>query len=334
MYIQRLPLASAAGHLLLHNVVDEAGKRVLRKGVRLGQAQLTQLQSLGWQEVEVAVLQADDVWEDEAASQLAAALQSESLDVAWGVGGRANFHTTVSGVFVVDIERLRAINLFPGLALATLPQFSVVHPRFATENQTNRQGDQVATLKVIPYALPLAVVKEALAIAAAAPILTVRPLRFHRVALLLIGDPSSQRRMQMQFEPPIRTRIEQLGSALETIAFVEQDEALINATVASLIADHDALIVAGQTSIMDMDDLTLRALRSAGVRDLVHGAPVDPGNLLAFGFIDEKVVLCAPGCARSPKRNVVDLVLPRLLTGERISRQQIVDMALGGLLFE
>ncbi len=92
------------------------------------------------------------------------------------------------------------------------------------------------------------------------------------------------------------------------------------------------LVIVGQTSIMDMDDLTLRALRSVGVTDLLHGAPVDPGNLLAVGAFANKSVLCAPGCARSLKRNVVDLILPRLLSGERLDRAQIAQLAPGGLL--
>jgi molybdenum cofactor cytidylyltransferase len=48
--------------------------------------------------------------------------------------------------------------------------------------------------------------------------------------------------------------------------------------------------------------------------------------------LDAVPILGAPGCARSPKTNVVDWILPRLLAGERLSRADIVRMGHGGLL--
>jgi len=332
MQVQRLPLAAAQDQLLLHNVVDHQGRRILRKGIRLQPEQLQQLEGLGWQEVEVAILDADDIPEEEAATRLTGVLQNELIDIAWGVGGRANFHTTVSGVLHVDVQRLIAINMLPGIALSTLPPYSVVHPRFTHQRQTQGQGDQVATLKIIPYAVPTTVVEAFESIASLAPLFTIHPLLYHRVALLITADPSAQTRLQLQFDPPIRKRIEQLNSTVETVAFAEQNEASICAQVETLLQQHDMLVIVGQTSIMDMDDLTLRALRSVGISDLLHGAPVDPGNLLAVGAFANKPILCAPGCARSLKRNVVDLVLPRLLSGERLGRAEIAQLAPGGLL--
>lgn len=332
MHIQSLRLSQATGHLLLHNVLDANGRRILRKGVRLDAEHLRKLQALGWEEVEVAVLASGDVWEEEAATQLAGALQHDLLDVAWGVGGRANFHTSVAGVFVVDGVALRAINSLPGIALATLPQFAVVHPRFSGDAHPHGHGDQVATLKIIPYAIPETALRQALEIASGTALLAIRPLHSYRVALLIIGEAAAQRRLQSQFEAPIRNRVEALNSTIDEVAFTLQDESHIAATVVDLLSRHDALIIAGQTSIMDIDDLTLRALRKSGITDLTHGAPVDPGNLIALGYAGEKPVLCAPGCARSPKRNVVDLVLPRLFTGERMGQAELIEMAVGGLL--
>jgi hypothetical protein len=43
-------------------------------------------------------------------------------------------------------------------------------------------------------------------------------------------------------------------------------------------------------------------------------------------------VLGAPGCVRSRDTNIVDLLLPRLLAGESITRQDIVALGHGGLL--
>jgi molybdopterin biosynthesis enzyme len=83
---------------------------------------------------------------------------------------------------------------------------------------------------------------------------------------------------------------------------------------------------------MDDEDTTLRALRQAGAEMTLSGAPVEPGNLLALAYFPDTPVLCAPGCARGLKRNVVDLVLPRLLLGDRLDRRAIAALGLGGFL--
>jgi molybdopterin biosynthesis enzyme len=65
---------------------------------------------------------------------------------------------------------------------------------------------------------------------------------------------------------------------------------------------------------------------------VLSGAPVEPGNLLALAYLPDTPVICVPGCAKSLKHNVVDLVLPRLLLGDRLDRRDIAGLALGGFL--
>ena len=92
------------------------------------------------------------------------------------------------------------------------------------------------------------------------------------------------------------------------------------------------LILAGETAIMDRLDIAPRAIERAGGSIECFGAPVDPGNLLLLAECDGVPVLGAPGCARSPKANIVDLVLPRLLAGDRLTRRDIAAWGHGGLL--
>lgn len=333
MRIERLPLDDAREQILLHNVMDEAGQRVLRKGVRLDADAVERLRTRGLDTVDVAILEAGDVWEEDAAASLTAALLSDGCEASWSVGGRANIFAAAAGVLHVDDERLLDLNTLPGITLATAPPFSVVQP--------HGKRRQIATLKIIPYAIPRARLDEAIALAATpTPLLHVRPLHAWSVALLLTGDVAVHATLRKQFEPPTRARIEALGSTLDATQCVAQDEASIADAARALLNHHELLIVGGQTSIMDRDDLVPRALRAAGVNMGVHGAPVDPGNLLALGYFvgveaevtSTKPILCAPGCARSTAHNVVDLVLPRLLTGEHLDRRDMAALGAGGLL--
>jgi molybdopterin biosynthesis enzyme len=150
--------------------------------------------------------------------------------------------------------------------------------------------------------------------------------------LLLTGEPAALDKVHADFEPPTRTRLERLGAALVAVEAVPQETAAIGAAAARLAVQADLLIIAGQTSIMDEDDTTLRGLREAGAQVMVHGAPVEPGNLLALAYFPHTPVLCAPGCARGLGYNVVDMILPRLLLGDRLEHSDIAALGLGGLL--
>ncbi len=322
MRIETVEIEEAVGHLLVHNIVNREGRKVLSKGTRLEPHHLDALRQVGLERVEVAVLEPEDVHEDEAAERLAEALKPTYARATRGVGGRVNLHTTVRGVLYVDAERLQAFNELPGVTLATRPPHTVVWPE--------KGQSQFATLKIIPYAVPRSVLEEALSLAPG--LLEVRPLPARRVALLLVGDTAAHERLRQQFEPPTRQRVEGLGSELVAVEAVTLQESAIAEAVQRLLDAHDLLVIAGQTSIMDENDLIPRALRASGATFELHGAPVEPGNLLALAYAPGKPILCAPGCARSPSHNVVDMVLPRLLVGERLGRREIAALGLGGLL--
>ena len=122
------------------------------------------------------------------------------------------------------------------------------------------------------------------------------------------------------------------ASAAGVVEAVEQEEGAIAEAVARLAPDVDLIIFAGQTSVMGEEDDTLRALRRAGADLTLSGAPVEPGNLLALAYLPGTPVLCAPGSAKGMRRNVVDVVLPRLLLGDRLDRREIAALGLGGFL--
>jgi hypothetical protein len=59
---------------------------------------------------------------------------------------------------------------------------------------------------------------------------------------------------------------------------------------------------------------------------------VHPGTLLWLAYIGEVPVIGAPGCGLFSRPTAFDLLLPRLLAGERLSRAQLAELGGGGLL--
>lgn len=326
MRLEERAINKARGTILLHNVADTDGRRTLKKGTRLTEEHLTQLAEMGRATVEVAVLGADDAHEDEAALALAEAMQTEHLSYTRVTGGRVNLRTAVDGLLKVDAERLVEVNTLPGFAIATRRQHTVVGP--------NQETDNVATLKIVPYAVARRDLERAIELAGTRPgIVEVRPFQpGRRVAMLFIAEPAAQERTRDEYLPPTQTRLARLGAEVITAEAVDLDETAIAEAAARLAPGANLLIIAGQTSIVHDDDMALRALRRAGAETTLSGAPVEPGNLLALAYLPDVPVLCAPGCAKGLKRNVVDLVLPRLLLGDRLTRRDVAALGLGGFL--
>jgi molybdenum cofactor cytidylyltransferase len=328
MKFSPVPLDRAAGKILGHNIAGPDGQRRLRKGRPLTAADIDLLRALGRQTVYVAELEPGDVDENQAARRMMRALAGPGLRLPGAASGRANALAAVLGILRVDGPRLQRINEHEGVTLATLEANTPVRP-----------PQMVATVKIIPFALPETTVAAVEAIAAeAAPLLRVDPLPARSVSLIFSGSPSLRERLTADFAPLLE-RLEALGAQVASLDFVALDDeageaALARALQARQAAGTDMVVLAGETAIMDRHDIVPRAVERVGGHVEVLGAPVDPGNLLMLAYLDRVPIVGAPGCARSRKPNIVDWVLPRLLAGDRLTRADITGLGLGGLLEE
>ncbi len=329
MKFEATPLTEALGAILGHNVYDNDGRRVLRKGRALGDDELALLAGLGRDQVFAAKLEPGDVEENEAARRVSEAVAGPGLAMRGPTTGRVNLHAEALGLVRVNAEALDRINDCDGVTLATLPNHTVA-----------RAGKMVGTTKILPYAL----LEETVAAAESAAgrhLIRVDPLEARSAALIVSGTVAPGRsagreRLVSGFETAFQGRLEPLNARLSKVRFVplhgERGVKGLASVAAELAPKTDLLILAGETAIQDRHDLAPSAIEAAGGTVICYGAPVDPGNLLLLAELDGTPVLGAPGCARSPKRNIVDLVLPRLLVGDRLTRRDITSLGHGGLL--
>ena len=322
-----VPVDHAAGHILGHNVADASGRRALRKGKTLTAEDLELLRSLQRDSVYVVQLEPGDVDENAAADRIAAALAGPRLRLSAAQTGRVNIYAQQLGVFRVDVARLDEINAGPGIALATLRNHSAIRPE-----------RMVATLKVVPFALEGALVERVLAATSAnGPTLAIDPIESPRIGIVFSGSAAAEERISHGYLGALGPRFEALGASIECVDYVSLEDEVDEARLADVLQQQfdralDLILLAGETAIQDRHDIAPRAIEQAGGTVTCYGAPVDPGNLLLVAFKDNTAILGAPGCARSPKTNIIDLVLPRLLAGERLAASDIVALGHGGLL--
>jgi len=324
MNFGRIPVTDAEGAVLAHSVKTDAFS--FRKGRVLNRDDIDALSKAGIGTVFAARLDADDVPEDRAADRLARAAAGDGLRAADAFTGRANLYAESDGLLVYDRARLDALNLTHEAAtIAALEPYSVVASR-----------QMIATIKIIPFSLPGAVLGTVEELArAGGPLMRVAPLARHDVGLIVTRLDGQKESLIQKTIEAIRTRVEALGSRLAHSATCSHDETSIADAIAELQAKGcRPILVFAASAIVDRRDVIPAGIERAGGEIIHFGMPVDPGNLLLLARLGDTPVIGLPGCARSPKLNGWDWVLQRLLADIELTGADIARMGAGGLLKE
>lgn len=308
--------------LLSDPVFYPTGKKLLAKGHLLSPEDVRLLTREGYDEVPVNVLEASDVSEEEAAVEIAMRSAVGCLEIRIGAGGRANLVATDSCCALVDEVLLRQLNSSGVVTAATLPNLS-----FAFAEQ------RLATIKSAPFGVPRPDYERTLAeLDKAGPLLQARPVNSPTIGVLY-SDPFDAERARKLFEGIMRTRLERFGMhAAFALAAKEEEEVLARNLQHLLRARPTMVLMASTTAPAGPDDVVGRAIKRVGGDLECFMAPVEPGNLLLLAYVGDVPIVAAPGCFRSPRANVVDLVLPALLTQHRLSGADISALGHGGLL--
>jgi molybdenum cofactor cytidylyltransferase len=319
----KVTTADAAGCVLAHGV--KSGEVVLKKGRIISAEDIRTLVDANIKHVIVARLGPDDVPEDEAARALALAISGHHVTTQQAFTGRANVHAAVNGLVVIDVDRVNAINhLHESLTIATLRPHAAVRPK-----------QMLATVKVIPFAVPRAVLDKALALVSERPLLHVRKFQRSHVGLVITTLPHMKSSLIEKSERAMAERLQEFGVTLKQVLVVPHSEIAVQTAITELKnAGCDCLLLFGASAIVDRADVIPAAVVGAGGNVVHLGMPVDPGNLLMLGDVAGIPVLGVPSCARSPKRNGFDWVLERIMSGIAVLPEDIMDMGVGGLLAE
>ncbi len=313
-------LAEAEGAVLAHT--HRVPGRVLKKGSVLDAAGIAGLRAAGLDPVVAARMEPGDVGEDAAARRIATALLGPGLTLTGAATGRVNLVAASAGLLRADRNRIDALNAVDeAVTVATLPDATPV-----------TAGEMVATIKIIPFALPGATLAQAVA-ACAGGAMTVRPWRAMRVGLVLTTLPGLKASVIDGTVAATEARVRGVGGTLLPPLQCPHQTAPIAAALRSLVEDGaDVLLVAGASAVVDRRDVGPAGIVAAGGEILHFGMPVDPGNLICLGRIGDLPALVLPGCARSPKPNGIDLVLHRLAAGLPVTGRTVARMGVGGLL--
>jgi molybdenum cofactor cytidylyltransferase len=322
MKAQTVDVKESTGRILCCTIFRPGGKKLLAKGHVLSEEDVRLLETEGMGRVWVTELEEGEVGEDQAVMMVAQEMGCGSLEIRLAAGGRANLVATEDCCVLVDDELLKQINCTASVVIATLPNFG-----FA------RTGQRLATVKSAPFAVAQAQLEALLMILRErGPILQARPVRSPMVGVLYT-DPLNGDRARQLFENIMRQRLERFGATANfVLSTIEEDGAVVRGLEHLLRATPTTILVASTTAPAGPEDVVGRAIAHLGSHLERFLAPVEPGNLLLLAYKDEVPIVSAPGCFRSAKPNVVDLILPPMLAQYRVSGWEVACLGHGGLL--
>jgi len=317
-----VPVGEAVGRVLFSTVFRNTGRKLMAKGHTLSEEDVRLLTTEGLAEVWVVSLEEHEIPEDTAVLRVAERAACGSVSVRLAAGGRANILATEPGVLLLDIDRMRDVNSTAEMVFTSLPPYSYV-----------TEGERVASIKCAPFGVPLdELVRIEEMLGSGPAVIQVTPLRAPRVGVLFC-DPVQPVRAVEQFGSVVRHRLESLGVRQWTSSrALEEDEPLVRSFLHLLKQDPTVILVASTTAPAGPEDAVGRAIRSLGGRIERFLAPVEPGNLALLAYKDSVGIVSAPGCLRTVRPNVLNLMLPPLLAGHRMSSREIAALGPGGLL--
>ena len=134
-----------------------------------------------------------------------------------------------------------------------------------------------------------------------------------------------------RFAPVLGDKLTALGSEVLGVAFAPDDADAISSAIRSHLENNcDLILLSGGISV-DPDDVTRKGIRMAGATEMHYGAAVLPGAMFLVAYIGDIPLLGVPACGLYHRTTVLDLVLPRILAGERIGKAELAFLGHGGL---
>jgi len=307
-------VADSEGWTLAHSVT--CGQKRIAKGTKLTAAIVDQLVGGGLVSAQVFLLEQDDIDEDTAARIAAEKITGAGLQVKPAGKGRANIVATCNGLFIpgsgIDAVN-RADDAFSAASLVS--------------HKPVRAEQLVATIKVIPYGLPSAILGN---VPPAKNPMTVSPFQDFNALLIVTGKTPTKKTVTN-----LTSRIERTGGALQVWGTVKHDKkSVIDSLAKAKLESVDLILMLGASAISDKRDIFPSALTDSGGQLIKLGMPADPGNLLMLGKLGKQTIIGLPGCARSPALNGFDWVIERFAAKEPIDAPTLTQMGTGGLLKE
>ena len=154
------------------------------------------------------------------------------------------------------------------------------------------------------------------------------------IDLLTTGSEIADGRIEDKFGPVLKRKAKELDGEIIGQVFPGDEKEEITKAIFRFIEQGAGMVQVSGGMSVDPDDVTPSAIRDCGGEVVTYGSPVLPGAMFMLSYVKGIPVVGLPGCVMYSKRTVFDLAVPRLLAGEKLTREDFIKMAHGGFCMQ
>jgi hypothetical protein len=321
-----IPVNQAVGKVLAHDITEIRPGRfkdvAFKKGHIVQGKDIHHLRRLGKENLFVLHIEPGEVHEDKAANRLAKALIGPGVFFEGRPSeGKISLRAARKGLLKVNVEALTELCLIPEICCASRHNNTLVD-----------KGEIISATRAIPLIIDEETLNVAVHIAkSAGGIFSVKSLSQPQTGIVVTGNEVYNRLIDDEFAPILRQKLVSLGCRVKESLFAPDDKGKIVKCISEFLkSGAELILVAGGMSV-DPDDISRMAIEDAGAEEVVYGTSVLPGAMFLYGHIRDTPILGVPACVLFYKATILDILLPRVLAGEIITRKDLASLAHGGL---
>ncbi len=292
-----------------------------RRGHVIKAEDVPELLKLGKENIYIMQLGDDEIHEDDAARRIGRAIAGPGLELTEPKEGRVNLTAKSPGLLKVDVQLLKEINSLDEVIVSTL------------HDQTLCQaGTVVAGTRTMHLTISDSLLRRTEHMCQdRGGIVKLLPLKTKRIGVVITGNEVYKGRIKDGFADVIRQKVMAFGSTLEYKAIVPDDADIIGESIKEFILSGAQAIVVCAGLSKDPDDCTFEGIMRSGAEIVTYGAPVLPGSMFVYAVCNDIPIIGAPACVLHSPTTILDIILPRVLTDQRITKEEIIELGHGGL---
>ena len=326
MPYKTIPVEQAVGLTLAHDMTEVIpGKSkgpAFRKGYTVREKDVCRLMRMGKNHLYVLDLKENEIHEDTAVVELASALSGPGVTFSGSPKeGKLELRADYEGLFKVNVEALIDFNMVDDVMCASIHN-----------NRPVKKGDSLAATRAIPLVIDRHELDRALATAKHHyPVFSVAMFTPMKARLIVTGNEVYNGLIRDRFKDIVEKKVTALGASLEESVILPDNQEMITKQIQSYLEKETDLIITTGGMSVDPDDVTKAGIEDAGFDDILYSAAVLPGAMFLLGYRENTTIMGVPACGLYHEVTVVDLVLPRLMAGEKPDKRSLAQLCHGGL---
>ncbi len=325
--MKQIRIEDSVGCILSHDVTKivpgEFKGRLFKKGHVIREEDIPKLLDIGKEHIYVWEPKKGQLHENDAAIRVKDLVLGQGCYISEEIKeGKIDFFASYDGVLKIDKDALLELNMIDDIMMATIHN-----------NTPVKKGEKLGGTRVIPLMVEEEKLNEAKKLIEK-PFISVEKFKKKKVGIVTTGNEVFYGRIKDAFGPVIKSKFEYYGSEILGQVILPDDKEKITEAIKMWIDKGADIVVCSGGMSVDPDDVTPSAIKDCGGEVVTYGSPVLPGAMFLLAYLGDTPIMGLPGCVMYSKRTVFDLVLPRILIDEKLTKRDIALYGQGGLCLD